>query len=774
MDLLYWACEYGKVFLAYLFLMFIWPSVVFSKHLEGKDKIYRFGFCVTVQIVIANSAVLMLGLFHILNRWIVILMFYGTFGASLFRKIKPQQWRNGFDELYRLVTKTYGLRLFLYRKLKKFVRRTEDTFLRFRDRNRARLPEYAMLGVIVLYGMIYFSYGVFQDFNYGSGDMYVHHQWIDGLLEGRIFSDGVYPEAMHCFLYCIHVLFGIRLYNCILLLAGIHVLVFLIAVYAFLREVFAWKYVPFFVLMLFLTLDVMCVQEVYGMSRLQWTIPQEFGMYTQFLCAVFLIRYLRSARTVIEKGRLGKFIWNENLLLFTLSLTASISIHFYITIMALLLCFSFSVFFMRKIFAKQRFFPLATACICGFLISVIPMAGALASGIPFQGSIHWAVSVMDNEDSENENDGGVMREAPPEEEGQAALKDGDASIREKLEGVVSALYWQGYAYLYGEERADWIVGFTGLAVVLWLICRGIGLLRGKKYFETYPPVVTASVLFMIVYVSPELGVPQLIAGSRICTTERILLLAVMAMPVDMIFTLLRPLCADLALQMLSFGVGAGICLFTVITGNYHGYLYCELSRYNAAVKVTDSIINRFPQDSYTIVSSTNELYQVSQHGYHEELLTFLQEIEEGEYKLPTEYVFIYVEKKPLQYGQSHFFNGPAWLGDERYVALYRGNAYSQCPEVSASYISAEDARREIQFYERPSLSYGNLESHTILESKAYLWCQNFKNLFPLEMCTYYEDEDFVCYYFKQNPYASYDLAIDGWNRTEGVEWPRIP
>ena len=220
MDLLYWACEYGKVFLAYLFLMFIWPSVVFSKHLEGKDKIYRFGFCVTVQIVIANSAVLMLGLFHILNRWIVILMFYGTFGASLFRKIKPQQWRNGFDELYRLVTKTYGLRLFLYRKLKKFVRRTEDTFLRFRDRNRARLPEYAMLGVIVLYGMIYFSYGVFQDFNYGSGDMYVHHQWIDGLLEGRIFSDGVYPEAMHCFLYCIHVLFGIRLYNCILLQIG--------------------------------------------------------------------------------------------------------------------------------------------------------------------------------------------------------------------------------------------------------------------------------------------------------------------------------------------------------------------------------------------------------------------------------------------------------------------------------------------------------------------------------------------------------------------------
>ena len=41
---------------------------------------------------------------------------------------------------------------------------------------------------------------------------------------------------------------------------------------------------------------------------------------------------------------------------------------------------------------------------------------------------------------------------------------------------------------------------------------------------------------------------------------------------------------------------------------------------------------------------------------------------------------------------------------------------------------------------------------------------------PFEMNVYYEDENFVCYYFKQNPFALYDLAIEDWDRMDGVQW----
>lgn len=87
MDTVYWIIEYGKVFCGYLFLMYIWPSVVFGGHLKDKTRTYRFSFCVTVQVVIVNTVVLMLGLFHVLNRWTVVLLFYGIFMCVCVKKL---------------------------------------------------------------------------------------------------------------------------------------------------------------------------------------------------------------------------------------------------------------------------------------------------------------------------------------------------------------------------------------------------------------------------------------------------------------------------------------------------------------------------------------------------------------------------------------------------------------------------------------------------------------------------------------------------------------
>ena len=82
MDAGYWVIEYGKVLFSYLFLMFLWPSVVFRGHLRTKSKTYWFSFCVTVTIVLINSIVLMLGLFHVLDQRIVFNLFYGVFAAA--------------------------------------------------------------------------------------------------------------------------------------------------------------------------------------------------------------------------------------------------------------------------------------------------------------------------------------------------------------------------------------------------------------------------------------------------------------------------------------------------------------------------------------------------------------------------------------------------------------------------------------------------------------------------------------------------------------------
>ena len=54
----------------------------------------------------------------------------------------------------------------------------------------------------------------------------------------------------------------------------------------------------------------------------------------------------------------------------------------------------------------------------------------------------------------------------------------------------------------------------------------------------YLGITFASVFFMILYAAPFLGLPEIIAGARLCLTEQILLFAMMAVPFDGLFFLI--------------------------------------------------------------------------------------------------------------------------------------------------------------------------------------------------------------------------------------------
>lgn len=75
-------------------------------------------------------------------------------------------------------------------------------------------------------------------------------------------------------------------------------------------------------------------------------------------------------------------------------------------------------------------------------------------------------------------------------------------------------------------------------------------------------------------------------------------------------------------------------------------------------------------------------------------------------------------------------------------------------------ISQEAAQKAIPKRANLFSLYKDLDTRTIIESKAYYWCQRFSELYPSEMKIYYEDEVFVCYYFQQEPHSPYNLAID--------------
>lgn len=743
MDTWYWVIEYGKVFCGYLFFMFLWPSVVFGGHLKEKCRTYRFSFCVTVQVVIINTVVLILGLFHILDPRITAALFYGVFFAALLRKIILAYGKE----------KGAGKRIRPWRSI---VFRVKECFWSLAGCG----IEYAVLGILLIFGMMYFSYGAFQTPSYGFGDLYIHHEWIYGLMEGKIFSAGVYPEAMHCFIYCLDALFGLRVYSSLLFLQGIHVTVFLISAYLLMKEIFHWRYTPLFVLTLFLTLDVVSADQVYSMFRLQITLPLEFGLHTQFLCALFLVRYLKNARQIKRKNGTSRYCWDENLFLFLMSFAASVVIHFYTTIMAFIVCAAFAVFMAKRLFSKEYFIPLAASVLCGGLIAVLPLAGGLASGIPFNYSINWAINSMDGESTrELENEGGEDAQALPKKEQAVSAVPVNA-----LKGI----YTKGYAALYGTARANLILCVTLASVILCALAKKRSWKLMREVCGGYPPLLLFTFLFMLTYAAPHIGLPEIISDSRFCMAGHMMILAVLMLPADILFSILVHFYSDRVLSICSAVGAAGIYVLTVLTGHFHGYLFYELTRYNGTVEVTSSIIDSFPEKSYVVVAPTDELYPVIKYGWHEELLRFVQNTEQEGYTLTPEYVFIYVEKKPILYAQAYFFEGPSWLAREKYKDIY-WDKYSkkypdtgatQAPELLASQVAEEEAEKPLIDYGNAWLSYTRLENRTIMESKAYEWCERFKELHPQDMKVYYEDEDFVCYYFRQDDNLQYDLGIN--------------
>lgn len=793
---LYWIWEYIKVFAVYMLVMYVWPLTVFRGFLKGKSRTVRFAFCVTVQVVLINSAVLLLGLLHLLNAWVVRLLFYGVFLVSVFWKVRIG--KEQIKTVRHLVSGTYGRKLFLHNTAGELWEKAKKQLSGLWKSLKGRRAEYFLLAVIVLFGMIYFTYGAFSDYSYGFGDMYVHNEWIYALTQGQIFSDGVYPEAMHVMIYALHTLFGVRIYSILLFLAGIQSSIFLISAYVLLRELFRWRFTPLLALTGFLTIDVTCIDMVYSMSRLQWTIPQEYALYTQFLGAAFLIRYLRSEHYAVWKGKTSKRCWDVNLLVFMLAIAASLAIHFYVTIMTFFLCICIVPFMFRRIFSRKRFLPLVAACVCGFLIAVLPMGGALLSGIPFQGSIDWAVSVINGTENEStstdtgaetnmeeeddvttsaESESGSGTGSLAEESGGAgevSAEEEETSLAEKLKAYavslperLSGVYWDSYVTLYGLERADILLFMVALAAGLWLVYRIFATILHwipacKKvkpgYFDKYPALILASLVFMVMYWPDPLGLPSLVAGSRLCSTVQLLNLAVIAIPVDMVMSLAALLLPQLVLKaagVLSvFGVYAG----TILTGTFHGYLYYELTRYNGAVMATYSITKTLPECSYTIVSPVDEIYQVIQFGYHEELINFVNHSADADYTLPSEYVFIFVEKHPIEYAQSHFFTGPSWLACEKYADYY-SSVVSQCPDISSLEIAEELVADRTAWFVNSSAVYSNLESRTVLESTAYAWCLAFDEAYPNELQVYYEDDDFICYYFRQNTKSVYSLGL---------------
>lgn len=743
MENLYPYVETLKVGAAYAALLYIWPSIVFRKLLRGKGLTFRFLFCSIVQPVLISTAVLGLGLVHLLHFGVVRVLFWGALAAPLLAACCREKRVPVRLPLRALLAGHYGWKLFFCRAADGLARRWQ----RFRQRYAGKTAEYLVLAGILLFGMAFFLNGAFQDYSFGCFDQYTHYRWTEKLLAGDIFTWGVYPEGMHCFLYALHVLFGVKLHSCVLFLAGIHNSTsFLLAAYCLLNALFRSRHTTLLVLTAWLAFDGIGPVALEAFTRMTWTLPQEFGHYLVLACPLLLLRYCR------ERCKPVQWYRDENLLLLAVGIANAVSMHFYVLILAACACVPVVFAYWRELFPPRRMLPPIAAGLYGAELGLLPMLIACAVGFPLEGSLLWGFNTLR----------GASGDSIRNRIAAAAPKEVHVSLWERLSAPLKGFYENGYVPLFGDYAA-WMLLLSLLVPALLLACwyaRRRGKLREGALpagtAKGYLVLALGCMVFILLFAAPYIGLPELVVIDRTLAITQLLAFGLVAVPVD--FLLARA--SSLRGKPLPRGLMATGCLCLYLAAymtDFRQSTFCYLQRYNSTVAVTDQIMNRYPEGNYCIVSTLDERYQVPSQN-HEELLNFMKNTEGEAYTIPKEYIFLYVEKQPIQRGQVHFHKAPHWLARENNKRFSGANNQSQCPDILHTEISEEMADANMPYVPNLRDNYDNQMLHTVLASRAYAWYQRFSATYPAETNVYYENDEFVCYVIHQNMDMFLELA----------------
>ena len=765
-----------KVFICFLIRDFLIPQLVWQKHLKSRSFGYRFWFCVITQAALQINLVLLFGFFNICNRWTILgsnVLIYSLIAWNYSDKRMIHGGKKLIDDLWQAY-KEENLRKYLFSELK---HRWKD----FRKKlHGSRIwiclyknwLEVILLGSLLVYNIWFLTQNVMQYHCYQFSDIPAHQSWIYNLEQGTIFSNGIYPFGMHAMIYFVRAIFRLNLREILLYAGAYQTILLMVGVYLLAKEIFHAKYTPVTV--------VLIISLMLNQSRYAASLPQEAGMYAVVGLAYFMIRYLHVSRNkmVIAQDSILRRIFRINAytnrryisseaILLMLCVTLVIEYHYYTAIAAVILVIAIGLAYIPRILKKQYFIPLLFCGIIGALIAVIPTAAFLAKGVPFEGSINWATAVIagaditssgadykskleDNESEDNTGDNQNNSEAPEaggdETQGVAAEQEvqqeetaknrvkinyAQMTPEEIIKYYTDSVYQFASNNMFGSDATRIMFG----SMIAGFLCAI--LLSFSKKSRVYGSDYIAMIINMIVWgtvgAAKELGIVELIQAGRASTFAAPFIGFIYMLPVDFVFRLFgfwKNRYHQAFLKVLSATAYGAAAYLTIAMGWYHQPFTVYQSYYNEPEYLLRNIKQSYAKHSYTVVSTTDELYDVIDYGYHTQLSEFMNMVngKQAVFTFPTEYVFFFIEKRVLL---DHYF-GPVEV-DPQYAAM--------------EFVYFAD--NQDYFYQR-----------AVLESQAYYWAQKIRQIYPDKFTVYFEDDIYVAYILEQNTYRPYNLRVD--------------
>ena len=759
--------QFIQLFVGYLGFTAGLPALVFYRKVKRFPASVRFLIYFTIGNFYVINLVQVLELLHISYRItlslftfvptvVLIVNIYHIPVISYVKKV--------LEECRHYILRELGFKSFIRHRWQEV-----KVFLRVVIRNLWRLTKENFLDIpfLVIFAFLVWKVcgpGILHNWGYGASDIPVHNYWINGLVENNIYVAGIYPMGMHCMLYYLSTMLGIPVYVTLRLFWLVQYSMIAVMILVFLKGHCKTRFLPYLGIMMFVGAKYF---NRISYSRYGATLPQEFGMLYILPSIFFVMEFFKTRKEELEKGiNRIRCTSSWHLLGFAMSFSLTLASHFYDTIIAGVICIGVAVGYGYWIWRKEYFFRILLAGILSILMAFLPMAAAFLTGKELQGSMYWAMNVIGLRDYTvlifrilcisvvAMTAGGIVLIVRGVKSGKISFEDKKIpkySIPVKLILQIfnllplAAILLIGWKYrgtvLWGCQQnafaiadMNWVLYGIGGALGVGLILRYIiAPMRGAGIFS----MVIAEVIMGLILVSGALGWPMLMEPYRASIYFAYLIPVVIIMTLDGAVNLLF---LD-RLPETRQAVGLILTVLVLFYSTRYDWIRGSFGggglEMNEAILCTTNIMkeNEGQDNKWTIVSANDELRMIEEYGRHTETIEFLEDMEywnrTKEVTIPTEKVYFYIEKKPLNYA-----NG------------YGGVV----PEVSE-----EQAEQELP--PNSGLAAYNGPRRSITMSRMYYWAQKFMELYPNELKVYFENDRFVCYYIEQNVYRLYNFAI---------------
>lgn len=726
---------------------------------------------------------------HISGRISLILGSIVPFVIIIYKRCKgriPEMIESALVKIQYILHGEIGLKTFFFgRKDKKRERFTKADIKRW----MGYVPDLLLTALIVAGVCYVYGKNAVTVYGYKASDMPVHTYWVNLMDENHIFGAGVYPHGFHCMVYYLHAVFGFKTYVVMRVFGFVQTIFIHLAILVPLRGLCKNRYTPYMGTAIYLLGNFFSAQTY---SRYASTLPQEYGMLFIFPTAYFAITFFQNYAAALKaEGEEEKNVKTKeskwDLLGLIISFSLTLTVHFYNTMIAGVLCVGIAIGYFFRCFRWKYLKQLIVAALLSIVLAVAPMAIGVAMGNPLQGSLYWGMNVIKgtaNEDGnlstkkkvvKDKNGNEVTVVGDVDEETIEKIKnntiitenDGKTPLRHKEEKKTwKDILKMKITVILGQTR-NYVLNNSAGATKGLVLCVAAGVLLGllsiifrrADYGGMVWSISAYMGLMFLMQSMGSLGLPALMDPARNSIFFAYSIGVLLAVVADAVVYLAvgAPKYLETAEGVQDYKYPIRLWIMNLaafalllVTGKYvwENKLYKEPIKTNTfemneAITCLTNIIKSNEKNTWTICSANDETQMVFGSGYHYETITFLKDMRKINknpvVKIPTNTVYFFIEKEPLNYAQTA---DPAKWKDVKV-----SKKYAEQPLCLSSGLA-------------PYLR----EDRAVTMSHMYYWAQEFMKLYPNVMDVYYETDQFVCYRVSQNGYNLYNFAIDyGYN-----------